>query len=71
MNGVTIYWGNHLESSTHLNIECDITFKGGCWSIEKCILDHLIDVFWMHFRNQTFLILIDGVPYEWDVCNVK
>ena len=63
MNGVTIYWGKHLESFTHLNIECDITFKGQCWSIEKCILDHLIEEFWM--QNQYFLILVDGVPYEW------
>jgi hypothetical protein len=65
MNGVTIYWGYHLESFIHLNIELDPTFE----SIEMTILDHLIEEFWA--QNQYFLILIDGVPYEWEVISVR
>tara|TARA_R100000951_G_C2640248_1_gene180674 strand:- start:555 stop:752 length:198 start_codon:yes stop_codon:yes gene_type:complete len=65
MNGVTIYWGVHLEHFTHIKIELDPTYD----SIENSILDHLIEEFWM--QNQYFLILIDGVPYEWEVLSVK
>ena len=59
MNGVTIYWGLHLENSSHIKIELDPTFE----CIEMTILDHLIEEFWVH--NQAFIILINGVPYEW------
>ena len=64
MNGVTIFWGLHLENSTHIKIELDLTFE----SIENSILDHLIEEF--RTQNQAFIILINGVPYQWEVVNV-
>lgn len=65
MSGVTIYWGYHLENFKYIPIEFDPTFD----SIENSLLDHLIDELWM--QNQYFLILIDGVPYEWEVESVR
>ena len=65
MNGVTIFWGLHLENSTHIKIELDLFYD----SIENSILDHLIEEFWA--QDQYFLILIKGVPYEWEVISVR
>ena len=61
MNGVIIYWGYHLENFKYIPIEFDRKLD----SIEHSLLDHLIDVLWM--LNEYFLILIDGVPFQWEV----
>lgn len=58
--GLTVFWGEHLEHHTKLTMDFD-TFGE---YIENMILGQFLST--LRVYGYTFLVLVDGVPFDWN-----
>ena len=58
--GLTVFWGEHLEHHTKLTMDLDTSED----YIEGRILEHFACT--LGAFDYTFLVLVDGVPFDWN-----